>query len=170
MKKFVTGLALLLISISALQAGMHTTNNSKHPNRNGMHENSSNKLSSDGDTRQLVKLPAMMRNHMLGNMRDHLLALSEIQQSLSEGDFEKAADIAESRLGMSSTPTHGASRMAPHMPEGMRKIGMQMHRAASQFAVTAQESAVDEDTKRAIGSLSNVMAQCVACHATYRVN
>ena len=121
------------------------------------------------DSRQAVELPAMMRDHMLGNMRDHLLALSEIQQALSTGQFDQAAEIAETRLGMSSTQAHGATQMAPHMPAGMRKMGMQMHRAASQFAIAAQESAVDENTQRAIGHLATLTQQCVACHAAYRV-
>jgi hypothetical protein len=82
----------------------------------------------------------MMHQHMLGNMRDRLLAVSEIQQELSLGAFDKAAGIAEKRLGMSSLTAHGASHMAPHMPKEMQEIGTQMHRAASQFAVLAEES------------------------------
>ena len=35
------------------------------------------------DARQKVKLPSQMRAHMLGNMRDHLQALSEIQAALA---------------------------------------------------------------------------------------
>ncbi|MCG6872303.1 MAG: hypothetical protein LJE84_08425 [Gammaproteobacteria bacterium] len=122
------------------------------------------------DTRQLVELPLMMREHMLTNMRDHLLALQEIQHALSQGDFDQAAQVAETRLGMSSLDTHGASHMAPHMPEGMRTTGTAMHRAASRFAVIVQESAVQGDTRSAIGALSLVMQQCVACHAAYRTH
>lgn len=120
------------------------------------------------DTRELVKLPEMMRHHMLGNMRDHLLALTEIQQKLSLGDFDKAADIAEQRLGMTSLTAHGASHMAHFMPKPMQEIGTQMHREASRFAVIAQESAVDGDARRAIAGLSAIMQQCVACHSAYR--
>ena len=59
------------------------------------------------ETRQAVKFPAQLREHTLANMRDHLLALQQIQEELARQDFDKAGDIAEQRLGMSFT---GASR------------------------------------------------------------
>jgi ABC-type microcin C transport system permease subunit YejE len=122
------------------------------------------------DTRQLIEFPPMMRQHLLSNMRDHLAAITEIQQALSSGTFDQAAEIAEKRIGMSSLISHGASHMAPYMPKAMQKIGTQMHRAASQFALIAQESAVDGDIKRAIGGLAKITQQCVACHAAFRVH
>ena len=121
------------------------------------------------DERIAVELPGMMREHMLANMRDHLLALAEIQQHLSAGENDAAAEVAETRIGMSSLATHGAAHMAPHMPAAMRDIGTRMHRAASRFALVAQESAVDDDTRRALAALADVTRQCVACHAAYRV-
>jgi len=124
----------------------------------------------DDDPRQWVQLPPMMRQHMLGNMRDHLQALSEIQLELSKGNFEKAGEIAENRIGLSSLASHGASHMAPFMPKQMQEFGTQMHQAASRFAITAQESAVDGDAKRAIAGLSDITRQCIACHAAFRVN
>ena len=120
------------------------------------------------DTRQLVELPPMMSQHMLANMRDHLMAINTIQQALANADFDTAAEVAEKRLGMSSLATHGASHMAPYMPEEMQAIGTRMHHAASQFAVIANETAVDGNMDRAIGGLAQVTNQCVACHNAYR--
>jgi cytochrome c556 len=121
------------------------------------------------DARQLVPMPSMMQQHMLRNMRDHLAALTEIQQALGSGAFERAADIAENRLGMSSLASHDAAHMAPHMPKEMQEIGTQMHREASQFARLAQEAAVDMNVKQAIAKLASLTQQCVACHAAYRI-
>jgi hypothetical protein len=123
-----------------------------------------------GDSRQLVTMPAPMVQHMLGNMRDHLLALTEIQQSLGKGDYQRAADIAEKRIGLSSLESHGASHMAPFMPKAMQDIGTQMHKAASRFALVAQESSADGNALRSVGALSEVTKQCVACHASYRAH
>ena len=117
------------------------------------------------DTRQLVEMPPPMQEHMLGNMRDHLVALGEIQAALGKGDFDRASDIAEQRIGMSSLQSHGASHMAPYMPKAMQDIGTNMHRAASRFARTAQEG----DGQKALEDLALVTQQCVACHAGYRV-
>ncbi len=100
------------------------------------------------------------------NMRDHLSSLSAIQAALAADDYEQAADIAETRLGFSSLASHNAAHMAPHMPKAMQAIGTKMHSAASQFARSAQE----RDGKKVMAGLSAITAQCVACHAAYRVH
>ena len=99
----------------------------------------------DQDARQKVDLPEMMKQHMLGNMRDHLQALHEIQLAMAKGELDQAGDIAEQRIGMSS---------------------LAAHHAASRFAMTVREG----DTLRALDSLSRVTQQCIACHAAYRLN
>jgi cytochrome c556 len=119
----------------------------------------------DVNAREMVPLPDMMRQQMLGNMRDHLAALDEIQSALGRGEFDRAGEIAEQRIGMISLIAHHAAQMAPYMPEGMRAIGTEMHHAASRFAMTAQEG----DLARALEDLSKVTDQCVACHSAYRV-
>jgi hypothetical protein len=120
----------------------------------------------DEDARTKVDFPDMMKTHMLGNMRDHLQALNEIQAALAKGDLDKAGEIAEARIGMSSLVSHNASHMAPYMPKGMQDIGTEMHHAASRFAMVANEG----DLPKALDGLSKVTAQCVACHMNYRVN
>ena len=117
------------------------------------------------DERQFVQLPQMMQQHMLSNMRDHLVSLNEILSRMAAGDLDAAAQIAESRLGMSSLEAHGAAHMAKFMPEGMQAAGTNMHRAASRFALKAQEG----DPLSAYKALSEVTASCVACHSAYRI-
>jgi hypothetical protein len=113
----------------------------------------------------MVELPEMMQNHMLANMRDHLVAINEILINVANGNLDKAAEIAESRLGMSSLELHGASHMARFMPEDMREAGTNMHKAASRFALVAQEGEVLPAYK----ALSEVTSACVTCHAGYRI-
>jgi cytochrome c556 len=122
------------------------------------------------DDRQLVELPEMMREHMMHNMRDHLLALQTITRQLSEGEYAEAADTAEQRLGMSSLESHGAAHLAKFMPERMQATGTAMHRSASRFALAARNAEVDGGLEKAFGALSEVMAQCVACHSAYRTH
>lgn len=119
--------------------------------------------------RELVRLPAPMREHMLANMRDHLAAIGEIQLALAEGAYDQAAKVAEQRLGMSSLASHGADHMAPLMPAAMREHGSAMHRAASQFAVQAQNSSASGDLGPALAALARITSACVGCHAAYRV-
>jgi len=117
------------------------------------------------DSREIVQMPPMMQAHMLANMRDHLEAIDEILAALNMEDFNTAARVAEFRLGMSSLDSHGASHMAQVMPAPMREMGTHMHRAASQFARTAEEG----DQLNAFRALRAVTQSCVTCHAAYRI-
>lgn len=122
------------------------------------------------DSRELVNMPVPIVRHMLDNMRDHLLAISEMQRFLSRGELQRDSDVAEQRLGLSSLEAHGGSHMAPFMPKPMQDIGALMHKAASQFALVAQDSSADGNVLRALGALSEVTSHCVACHSSYRVH
>ena len=117
------------------------------------------------DSRQLVKLPEMMQQHMMSNMRDHLAAINEILIYMASDQLDQAADVAESRLGMSSLKLHGASHMAKFMPKGMQQTGTGMHRAASRFALKAEEGNISS----AYSALTEVTSACVACHSSYRI-
>jgi len=125
------------------------------------------------DERQLVKLPEMMRGHMLANMRDHLEALDEILAALAEGRDKDAARVAEQRLGMSSLDDHGAKHLAPMMPEAMREIGTSMHQAASRFARLAETADLDPSPagqRKVHAALQEITAACTGCHAAFRVH
>ncbi len=121
---------------------------------------------SDDDKREFVDLPEMMQQHQLVSMRDHLNAINEILFNMGEGDLDKAAETAENRLGMTSLKSHHASHMAKFMPEGMRQAGTNMHRAASRFALKAEEG----DVLIAYKALQKVTGACVACHAGYKTH
>jgi hypothetical protein len=120
------------------------------------------------DTRELVQFPPQLVEHTLANMRDHLLALQEITGALAKGRNDDAARVAEERLGMTSLRLHGAHEVAKFMPEGMQAAGTAMHRAASRFAIEAQNSAVTGDVRPALQALGDVMSACTGCHAGYR--
>lgn len=121
------------------------------------------------DTRQSVYFPKTLRSHTLANMRDHLLALQEIQEALAKQEYDRAGDIAEQRLGMSSLQLHGAHDVAKYMPKGMQDAGTAMHRHASRFAVAAKDASATGDVRPALAALAATTAQCVACHAGYRL-
>jgi hypothetical protein len=121
------------------------------------------------DQRVAVKFPAELRTHTLANMRDHLLALQEIQAALASGKFDRASTIAEERLGMPSLTAHGAHEVAKYMPQGMQDVGSAMHRSASRFGRAALDASVTNDVKPALAALAEVTGTCVACHAGYRL-
>jgi len=136
------------------------------------------------ETRKLLDFPPPMREHMLSNMRGHLLALNEILAALSIGDGAKAGKIAETRLGVESpgaaacVPNSGttggathdmAAMMAKFMPEEMRALGLTMHESASEFAREAAKAPAGGDLKPALAALARVTQSCAACHAEYRL-
>jgi len=119
--------------------------------------------------RERVAFPPKLKTETLANMRDHLLAIQEITAYLADKKFDAAADVAETRLGMTSLQRHGAHEVAKYMPAGMRQIGHGMHQAASQFAMAAKDTGVSGDTGAALRALANMQASCVACHAGYQL-
>ncbi len=124
------------------------------------------------DTRQMVKLPPMMQAHMLGNMRDHLVALNEIFDELAKGNVDQAAEIAEKRLGMSSMSLHGAAHLGKFMPREMGQIGTQMHRASSRFVIVARDAELEPgqaSQRKIYKALADITENCNACHQGYRI-
>lgn len=121
------------------------------------------------DSRVEVAFPPEMRAHTLANMRDHLLALQEIQFALSKEEYDRAGDIAEQRLGMTALIAHGSYERSEFMPPGMQEIGSEMHRNASRFGLAARDAGATGDVKPALAALGKTIGQCVACHSAYRV-
>lgn len=154
---------LVAITAAALAAGSATFAFAQHRH----HHDASAPVAPD--SRQLVNFPAPLAAHTLANMRDHLQALQEIQSHLASGHTDDAARTAETRLGMSSLASHGAAEVSKFMPKGMQDAGTAMHRAASRFALAAQEAGATGDLKPALAGLAEITAQCVGCHAGYRL-
>jgi hypothetical protein len=163
MRRFIPIIGLML----AVPSGAQQHDPAMHEQHMATANHSQNKAS---DGRQLVKFPEQMKEHTLANMRDHLLALQEIQTALAAAEYDRAADIAEMRLGMSSLTAHGAHESSRFMPKGMQDAGGAMHRSASRFATAAKDAAVTGEIRPAVGALAEVMAGCVACHAGYRLH
>jgi hypothetical protein len=161
--KLVRRFSIMVLACGAFALSMSTAAAQNH------RDAASSPSTAAGDPRQLVEFPEPMRAHTLANMRDHLLTLQEINLALSQGADDKAARVAEQRLGLSSLEAHGAAHLAQFMPQPMQDIGTAMHRAASRFAVEAQNASATNDLRPALAALGAVMQQCVACHAAYRL-
>lgn len=156
----------LLVAILAIALGAGSSARSQHTHAHGAHKPAE---ATAGDARVFVTFPEKLVDHTLANMRDHLMALQEIQEHLGMGNTDGAARIAETRLGMSSLASHGAHEVARFMPQGMQDAGSAMHRSASQFAVVAVNSGVTGDMKPVFAALGHLTATCVGCHAAYRI-
>lgn len=185
--KFTAALSAtaLALAVSTSVDAQPPMNPMEHPNHLAHQQHTG--ATDGGDGRQLVNFPPEMRQHTLANMRDHLLALSEILAAMAAGQYAKASRVAGSRLGMDSPSAAGCQdekaaakpqmskatgmdhRMGEFMPEGMRQLGLDMHQAASAFAGEAAKAARTGNAKPALAALSRVTQQCTSCHSAYKL-
>jgi hypothetical protein len=125
-----------------------------------------NALAEDG--RQLVKLPAPAQEALREEMQGNLVALNEVLSLMGAGKVKEAGAAAEASLGESSMGKHRAkpldARPGAHMPQAMHGIGMDGHKAVSEFARVAATG----DRDKALALLPNLTTACVACHYSYR--
>ncbi len=121
------------------------------------------------DGRQLASLPPPAEAALREEMRDNVLALNEILTLLASGQIKESGEVAEKKLGMSAMGKHRSlpfeARPGPHMPPAMHKLGMEGHKAASEFARIAASGERD----KALAVLPTLTASCVACHFSYRI-
>ncbi|WP_226450206.1 cytochrome C [Ferribacterium limneticum] len=120
------------------------------------------------DARQLAKLPAPAQESLRQEMLDNLVAVNEVLSLMAEGKVKEAGEAAEAKLGMSAMGKHRSkpfdARPGPHMPPAMHGIGMDGHKAVSEFAIVAKTG----DRDKALALLPNLTSACVGCHFSYR--
>ena len=120
------------------------------------------------DSRQLAPLPPPAQEALREEMRGNLLAINEILSLMAAGKVKEAGQLAETSLGQSAMGRHRGkpldARPGAHMPPAMHEIGLDGHRAASEFARVAATG----DRDKAIAELPKLTGACVACHYSWR--
>jgi len=120
------------------------------------------------DPRQLAVLPPPAQETLRQEMLANLVALNEILGLVATDRIKEAGAIAEQQLGLSAQGKNRdkpfEARPGPHMPPAMHALGMEGHRAASEFAKAAQTG----DRARALALLPKLTDACVSCHAMWR--
>ena len=95
-------------------------------------------------------------------MRDHLMVVQEIIQALSVQD-SAAVEKSASRIS-ASNQMHKMCEMFGKGSEGFSEMGKGFHTTADSIIAAAKT----KDTEATLKALSNTIARCTACHATYR--
>ena len=120
------------------------------------------------DNRQLAPLPPAAQEALRQEMLDNLLAINEVLTLMAAGKVGEAGAVAEAKLGVSAMGKHRDkpfdARPGPHMPPAMHGIGIDGHKAVSEFAAVAKTG----DRDKALALLPNITTACVACHFSYR--
>ena len=118
------------------------------------------------DYRTLVEMPDKARRILHEDMLDHLAILNEINRYLAENNLRSAAEVAETGMGRSLLSKYQDVDLRPgrYMPREMRKIGWELHNAATQFAKAARQG----DLRKTLQAYHRITSACVACHYSYR--
>lgn len=120
------------------------------------------------DHRQLATLPPAAQESLREEMLGNLLAINEILTLMAAGKIREAGQLAETSLGQSAMGKHRGkpldARPGAHMPPAMHEIGMDGHRAVSEFA----RAAASGDREKALAELPKLTAGCVGCHYAWR--
>ena len=116
------------------------------------------------DGRTVVLLSPSDRAFFLEEMRGWLESVQGITEALAEGDMKRAAEEARAagRVDMSQIP----GSLLRSIPVEMKQLGFGTHAA---FRTLAQEIEGGKDARAALKMLSELMLNCVGCHASYRV-
>ncbi|MFA7293359.1 MAG: cytochrome C [Rhodocyclaceae bacterium] len=121
------------------------------------------------DARELVKMSPAAEANLRSEMRGNLRALNDILTLLAEGKLAEVATVAEKELGVSAMGKHRTqpmdARPGPQMPPAMHGIGMEGHKAASEFARIAATG----DRNKTMAALPSLTSGCVTCHYSYRI-
>ncbi len=117
-----------------------------------------------GDNRTPIALTADQRDAILNDMRTMLTQIQSILDGASRMDVPRVRAAAQA-AGLAA-PVGRDSLTQAQLPEGFRKRGAEV-RASFDALAGAVRGFTARDTTLAY--LSRISAQCVACHAQYRL-
>lgn len=116
------------------------------------------------DGRMAIILDSGERALMLREMREFVAGLQLIADALSRDDMQGVAK-ASRRLG--SARAHDVpAAMLGKLPLEFKALAFGTHRGFDTIAADAEASGT---SKRVLAELSDVLQNCVACHASYQV-
>jgi hypothetical protein len=118
------------------------------------------------DMRKFVEMPEQARQVLREDMLDQFAVLNEIIEYLARNNYAAAADVAENGMGQSLRRRNQDREFGPgrYMPEEMRRMGWDLHEAATNFALVAKR----EHPQATYGALQKITEACIACHYSYR--
>lgn len=116
------------------------------------------------DPRTAIMLTPGERALVLAEMRAFLQSVQVITQSLFADNLPSAAAAAR-KVGLAHTG-EVPDTLKAKLPMDFRKLGSATHRAFDELALDAEQLG---DPNHALGQLASLLSNCVACHATYRI-
>lgn len=116
------------------------------------------------DGRQAIVLNADERNLILAEMRTMLGSVQGVVDGIANKDMKRVAQAA--RLSGSAAAAQVPAGLMSKLPLGFKQLGHTAHQGFDEIVVGA-ESGEPEDML--LARLGERLNNCVACHATYRL-
>jgi hypothetical protein len=120
---------------------------------------------STADDRTIIQLNVVETNAVLAEMRAFLESVQQIIQGISQQNMELVAEYAK-KAGRSAQAGMPAT-LAAKLPPQFKRLGSDTHARFDQLALDAEDFG---DSEHALTMLSNLMKNCVACHAVFRLD
>jgi hypothetical protein len=133
----------------------------KENNENSKSIESTHKMKFGEDDRISLNLNKMQKRHQLSNMRNHLKAVQEIISFIAEDNYDSAANIASSQLGLTKEMKMMCSNFGD---AGFEKLGIAFHQSADEMSTIFRS----KDKQKSLVALSKTVNYCVSCHESYR--
>jgi len=124
----------------------------------------SGEVTPNEDGRTNVVLTKDERNLILDEMRAFLVSVQNISQAITEKDMDKVVTLAH-KAGMAAEAGTPGS-LLQKLPIGMKKLGFDTRGKFDEISASAKET---KDPAVARKQLDNLMNNCTACHAIYRL-
>lgn len=116
------------------------------------------------DNRTAVVLGAGERNLILSEMRGLLAGTHSILEGINQNDPKRVAQAARA-VGMGSAADVNPALMAK-LPMPFKQLGMSVHHDMDDLAQAAESGKPAAELQ---SMLSNTLAKCVACHASWQL-
>ena len=118
------------------------------------------------DQRSPIVLTDDERAFIFREMRGLLESIGAILEASEAGDHARVAAAARSSGMNGPEAEHIPKSLGAKLPPEFKKLGLATHRAFDQIALDADQFRDSRTTRR---QLVDVMRNCSACHATWRL-
>ena len=118
-----------------------------------------------GDGRLVILMPGEERDLVLAEMRSFLASVRAVAAAVEQDDAEALAKAA--RLSGMSAGRDMPGSLVGRLPIEFKRLGFDTHRRFDQMALDAEQMG---DMQLSLQQLTQVLDNCVSCHATYRID
>jgi len=122
-------------------------------------------VTESSDNRLSLQLTENERNIVLSEMRQFLSSVQKITLGISNKDMKSISESAR-QVGMGAQQGVPGS-LVGKLPLEFKKLGFDTHTRFDTLALDAEQLGDPEHT---LNQLSELLQNCVGCHAAYRIN